>query len=108
VVRQVRFREPQLFMQRALAGQGVAQSQEVSRADLAFEFMLNALRLKDGFDLQLFAERTGLALSAVAPALEQAEQRGLLERDLSRVRPSLRGYDFLNDLQALFLPPRSA
>lgn len=83
VVRQVRFREPQLFMQRALAGQGVAQSQEVSRADLAFEFMLNALRLKDGFDLQLFAERTGLALSAVAPALEQAEQRGLLERDLS-------------------------
>ncbi|MCX7234521.1 MAG: radical SAM family heme chaperone HemW [Burkholderiales bacterium] len=77
VVRQVRFREPQLFMQRALAGQGVAQSQEVSRADLAFEFMLNALRLKDGFDLQLFAERTGLALSAVAPALEQAEQRGI-------------------------------
>ena len=108
VVRQVRFREPQLFMQRALAGQGVAQSQEVSRADLAFEFMLNALRLKDGFDLQLFAERTGLALSAVSPALEQAEKRGLLERDLSRVRPSLRGYDFLNDLQALFLPPSSA
>ena len=108
VVRQVRFREPQLFMQRALAGQGVAQSQEVSRADLAFEFMLNALRIKDGFDLQLFAERTGLALSAVAPALEQAEKRGLLERDLSRVRPSPRGYDFLNDLQALFLPPLSA
>ena len=108
VVRQVRFREPRLYMDRALAGNGLAQNTEVSRVDLAYDFMLNALRLKHGFDLQLFAERTGLALSAVAPALEQAEKRGLLERDLSRVRPSPRGYDFLNDLQALFLPPLSA
>jgi oxygen-independent coproporphyrinogen-3 oxidase len=105
VVRQVRFREPRLYMDRALAGNALAQNTEVSRAELAFEYMLNALRLKDGFALPQFTERTGLPVTAIAQALEQAERRGLIERDLARVRPSVRGYDFLNDLQALFLPP---
>ena len=105
VVRQVRFREPRLYMDRALAGNALAQNTEVSRAELAFEYMLNALRLKDGFALPQFSERTGLPVTAIAQALDQAERRGLIERDLARVRPSVRGYDFLNDLQALFLPP---
>ena len=105
VVRQVRFREPRLYMDRALAGNALAQNTEVSRAELAFEYMLNALRLKDGFALPQFTERTGLPVTAIAQALEHAERRGLIERDLARVRPSVRGYDFLNDLQALFLPP---
>ena len=105
VVRQVRFREPRLYMDRALAGNALAQNTEVSRAELAFEYMLNALRLKDGFALPQFTERTGLPVTAIAQALDQAERRGLIERDLARVRPSVRGYDFLNDLQALFLPP---
>ena len=60
VTRQVRYREPRLYMEKALAGDAVTQETEVSRADLPFEFMLNALRLKDGFKLQDFAERTGL------------------------------------------------
>ena len=105
VVRQVRFREPRLYMDRALAGNALAQNTEVSRAELAFEYMLNALRLKDGFALPQFTERTGLPVTAIAQALEQAERRGLIERDLGRVRPSVRGFDFLNDLQAMFLPP---
>ena len=63
VVRQVRFREPRLYMDNALAGQAVAQDDEVSRADLPFEFMLNALRLKEGFALAQFSERTGLPLT---------------------------------------------
>ena len=105
VVRQVRFREPRLYMDRALAGNALAQNTEVSRAELAFEYMLNALRLKDGFALPQFTERTGLPVTAIAQALEQAERRGLIECDLGRVRPSVRGFDFLNDLQALFLAP---
>ena len=105
VVRQVRFREPKLYMDKALGGNGVAQSGEVSRADLAFEFMLNALRLKDGFPLSHFGERTGLPITAIQKGLESAEAKGLLERDLDRVKPSVRGFDFLNDLQSLFLPP---
>ena len=105
VVRQVRIREPQLYMDKALGGNGVAQSSEVSRADLAFEFMLNALRLKDGFPLSHFSERTGLPITAIQKGLELAEAKGLIERDLDRVKPSVRGFDFLNDLQSLFLPP---
>ncbi len=103
VLRQVRVREPRLYMERAQAGQALAQEQEIGRADLPFEFVLNALRLPEGFVLQDFSERTGLPLSALQPGLEQAEAQGLIERDLVRVRPSARGFDFLNDLQALFL-----
>ncbi|HZW50285.1 MAG TPA: radical SAM family heme chaperone HemW, partial [Rudaea sp.] len=104
IVRQVRLREPRLYMDGALAGRPLAQDDEVARADLPFEFMLNALRLRDGFALAQFTERTGLALTAIARPLEQAQRKGLVERDLARVRPTTRGFDFLSDLQALFLP----
>ena len=103
VVRQVRYREPKLYMDNALAGQAVAQDDEVARADLPFEFMLNALRLKDGFALQQFSERTGLPVTAIQQGLHQAEAKGLIARDVARVWPTSRGFDFLSDLQALFL-----
>ena len=103
VVRQVRFREPRLYMDHALAGNAVTQAEEVSRADLPFEFMLNALRLRGGFGLREFMERTGLPLTAIEAALKQAESKGLIERDFARVRPTTLGFDFLSDLQALFL-----
>jgi coproporphyrinogen III oxidase-like Fe-S oxidoreductase len=105
VVRQVRLREPRLYMEQALAGHCLAHDEEVSRADLPFEFMLNALRLKDGFALQQFCERTGLAMTAIQKGLDDAERKGLIERDFVRAWPTARGYDFLNDLQSLFLPP---
>jgi oxygen-independent coproporphyrinogen-3 oxidase len=76
----------------------------VSRSDLPFEFMLNALRLKDGFALRLFSERTGLPMTIIEKELRLAQAKGWLERDLTSVKPSVRGYDFLNDLQSLFLP----
>jgi len=104
VVRQVRYREPQRYMDQALAGQAIAQEHEVGRGDLPFEFMLNALRLKDGFALKDFPVRTGLPLSAIEAALAKAESQGLIERDLNQARPTERGFDFLSDLQALFLP----
>jgi oxygen-independent coproporphyrinogen-3 oxidase len=106
VVRQVRFREPKLYMDNALAGQPLAQDDEVGRSELPFEFMLNALRLREGFALSQFTERTGLALSAIEQPLEEAQRKGLIERDLARVRPTERGFDFLSDLQALFLASR--
>ena len=104
VVRQVRFREPALYLQKALAREFVAQETQVSRSDLPFEFMLNALRLKDGFALRLFSERTGLPMTVIEKELQLAQANGWLERDLTSVKPSVRGYDFLNDLQSLFLP----
>jgi oxygen-independent coproporphyrinogen-3 oxidase len=104
VVRQVRFKDPALYMQQAMAGQAVTQSDEVRRADLPFEYMLNALRLREGFALQDYMERTGLPLSTIEAALQIAQQRGLIERDFARVCPTERGFDFLSDLQELFLP----
>ena len=104
VVRQTRIRDPKLYMDKALAGDAVAQEFEVARADLPVEFMLNALRLKGGFKLQDFADRTGLPITAISQPLQEAEQKGLIERDLVSVKPTVRGFDFLNDLQSLFLP----
>jgi oxygen-independent coproporphyrinogen-3 oxidase len=106
VMRQQRWREPAAYMTQALAGAAVSNEHEVARDALAFEFMLNTLRLREGFPTSLFVERTGLPLSSVEPALAQAERRGLIVRDAWRVRPSARGFDFLSDLQQLFLPER--
>lgn len=103
VVRQVRFREPRLYMDQALAGNAVTLDDEVRRADLPFEYMLNALRLREGFALQDFMARTGLPITAISKALDAAERKGLIERDMVRVRPTERGFDFLSDLQELFL-----
>ena len=103
VVRQVRYREPRLYMDNALAGNAIAQEDEVARKDLPFEFMLNALRLKDGFLLQDFVDRTGLPLSAIEAQLRDAEAKGLVERDFARVKPTEQGFDFLSNLQELFL-----
>jgi putative oxygen-independent coproporphyrinogen III oxidase len=78
----------------------------VAARELPFEFMLNALRLVEGFETVLFSERTGLPLSAIGAQLEQASARGLIERNPRRVRPSARGQRFLNELVGLFLPVR--
>ena len=103
VVRQVRARTPELYMQKALGGHAVVQEHEVARKDLAFEFMLNALRLSEGFAMQDFLDRTGLPPNAIAAGLEQALAQGLVAQDGLRYRPTARGFDFLSDLQALFL-----
>ena len=104
VCRMVRHREPSLFMQKAMVGSAVAQSNEVSRSELPFEFMLNALRLKDGVPLIAFSERTGMPLSAIEKSMQAARDKGLLAPDMSHIRPTEKGFDFLSDLQSLFLP----
>jgi oxygen-independent coproporphyrinogen-3 oxidase len=104
ILRQVRWREPRLYMDHALQGQPCASETEVSPADLPFEFMLNALRLREGFALSLFSERTGLPVTVLTQALLEAVQQGWLVDEGGSVRPTERGFDFLSDLQALFLP----
>ncbi|WP_353367651.1 radical SAM family heme chaperone HemW [Acidovorax sp. FG27] len=103
IVRQVRLRDPRRYMEGALAGRAIAQDADVRRADLPFEYMLNALRLREGFALQQFMERTGLPLTAIAPGLAEAERKGLVTQEAGHVRPTERGFDFLSDLQELFL-----
>jgi putative oxygen-independent coproporphyrinogen III oxidase len=106
VMRYVRYREPQLYLAQALQGEPVTQYEEVAREDLPFEYMLNALRLKDGFNLADYMARTGLAMTSIQQALANAEAKQLIARDLNRVWPTERGFDFLSDLQALFLADR--
>jgi putative oxygen-independent coproporphyrinogen III oxidase len=100
VLRQVRWREPAAYMAQA---NKVSNENEVARKELPFEFMLNALRLKEGVTLTQFLERTGLPPSSIATALETARSRGLLTADPVRIQPTERGFDFLSDLQQLFL-----
>ncbi len=107
VVRQVRFKKPEQYLEQAEQGAPLIEEHEVPRAEIGFEFMLNALRLTDGVPVDLFRERTGFPLTLVAGQLAEAEKRGLLERDHVHLRASSLGRRFLNDLLALFLPPSS-
>lgn len=105
ITREVRYRQPERYLEEAGARRSlVAERHEVAPAERPFEFMLNALRLVEGFPLNRFAERTGVPLVDIAEPLTRAETQGLIERDSLTVRPTARGLAFLNDLQALFLP----
>jgi len=104
IFRQMRWKNPRQYMDKALAGTPVQTEQDVSAADLPFEFMMNALRLTGGVPLGMFEERTGLPLSAILESLARAEALGLIERDHEKVAPTLRGQRFLNELLQLFLP----
>ncbi|MGK0567984.1 radical SAM family heme chaperone HemW [Bordetella bronchiseptica] len=105
IERQARLRNPDSWMQRAMARDGshVAESRVVGAGELPFEFMLNALRLKEGVAASSFGERTGLSLAAIAHQLEAATRRGLLDADPTRLRATALGWRFLNDLQEMFL-----
>ena len=108
VVRQVRHKQPRQYMEEVERGSPLAEDRTVERGEIGFEFMLNALRLTDGVPVALFAERTGFALTLVQKGLDEAERRGLIERDHQRMRPTPLGQRFLNDLQAIFLPAPAA
>jgi len=103
VLRQMRYRQPQAYIEQALQRTPVQEENEVKQKDLGFEFMLNALRLTDGFPPYLFAERTGMAINTIDKALNQAEAKGLLFRDHTVIKPTELGRRFLNDLQQMFL-----
>ncbi len=103
IVRQMRYKQPKAYLEQTKQGQPIQEECEIGRDDLGFEFMLNALRLTDGFEVNLFAERTGLALNVIEKPLNEAEAKGLLYRDHKIIKPTELGKRFLNDLQQMFL-----
>jgi oxygen-independent coproporphyrinogen-3 oxidase len=104
----VRWKQPKEYMERTAGGSPVQSSHEVGRADVVFEFMMNVLRLNEGFRVHSFPERTGLQIAVAEKALREAEARGLIERSHERIAPSALGQRFLNDLLQLFLPVSSS
>jgi putative oxygen-independent coproporphyrinogen III oxidase len=103
IIRQARYKQPQAYMQQVAKDVPIQIENKVSRDELGFEFMMNALRLNEGFDSVLFEERTSLPLLIIRRELEEAERRGLLFRDYQRIVPTLLGQRFLNDLLEIFL-----
>ena len=103
IMRQMRYKQPRQYMESAEAGNAVHEGHDVAARDIGFEFMMNALRLNNGFPLVLFEERAGVPLTVVLKQLEQAEQKGLIARDHQRIAPTGLGRRFLNDLLQIFM-----
>jgi oxygen-independent coproporphyrinogen-3 oxidase len=103
ILRQARFKQPEQYMQTAAAGNAIQEQHDVGAREVGFEFMLNALRLSNGFPLAMFEERAGMPLTSVLRQLEEAERRQLIVRDHQRVEPTALGRRFLNDLLQIFI-----
>ena len=107
ILRLARHKHPETYMRTALQGNALQVSQEVPSGDLPFEFMMNALRLRQGFPVDLFEQRTGLPLASILPSLAALEEEGWLRQEGGWVRPTERGQRFLNELLQHFLPETS-
>lgn len=103
ILRQMRWKLPKQYLAQVAAGRPVQDEFDVAAEELPFEFMMNALRLNQGFETTLFAERTGLPLEGIENTLRQAEQDGLIERTPGCIAPTRHGQRFLNRLLERFL-----
>ncbi|WP_295006525.1 radical SAM family heme chaperone HemW [uncultured Dechloromonas sp.] len=103
VLRQMRWKHPKAYLDNIRSGNAVQEQHEVEAASLPFEFMMNALRLADGFHPSLFEARTARSLNSILPQLKAAEAEGLLEVGPERIAPTLKGRRFLNVLLERFL-----
>ncbi|MEY3137841.1 MAG: radical family heme chaperone HemW [Pseudomonadota bacterium] len=104
IVRTTQPRDPRRFQRDP---RGALVQTDVAPAQRPFEFMLNALRLLDGFAAPQFEFTTGLPWRTVWPTLERLSQRGLVAIEGERVRPTPSGLQYLNDLLVEFLPSES-
>ena len=103
VLRQMRWKHPKAYLDNSRSGQTVQDETQVELASLPFEFMMNALRLADGFPPALFEARTAQPLSNILPKIRAAEAEGLLDVGPERIAPTLKGRRFLNVLLERFL-----
>jgi coproporphyrinogen III oxidase-like Fe-S oxidoreductase len=103
ITRETRHKHPKAFMENAEAGNAVDNTWLIEKSELGFEFMMNALRLTQGFEVKLFAERTGMPWQSISMRLAEASNKGLIAQDLNHVKPTLLGQRYLNNLLALFL-----
>ena len=101
IFRTLKPKSPKEYLSKMQAGVDISTKKEVD--NVAFEFMLNSLRLKDGFSSSLFESRTGLLIKSLSSELGRAENLGLLENKNNWIKPTSKGFNFLNELQEIFL-----
>ena len=104
ITRESRYKHPNRYLGKAPAGEAVEREWVIPADELGFEFMMNTLRLTEGFEIELFQQRTGLSMDALEAALDKAYGLGLIERNTEIIKPTLQGQRFLNDLLQIFLP----
>lgn len=103
ILRQARYMQPASYIQHALQNSAVTHKRIVAKEEQAFEFMLNVLRLRKGVPLELLSERTDLSLADLSENIQKAQSLGLMDNPLKRFVASNKGWDFLSDLQEIFL-----
>ena len=108
IIRQTRHKHPNRYLEHVIKGEAIDQEWRIPKDELGFEFMMNALRLIDGFELDLFEQRTGLSPRLINNKLKKAQEKGLIEQKRSPenrilIKPTLLGQRFLNELLQLFL-----
>ena len=103
ILREARYMTPESFMTHAIEGNAVAHHRFVTKDDQAFEFMLNVLRLRKGAPLEFLKDRTDLTLDDIKEGILKAQSLGLMPSPLNRFVATDKGWDFLSDLQELFL-----
>lgn len=103
IIRQMRHKHPTQYMERVKLQQHIDENKLVTSQELPFEFMMNALRLRDGFVNALFTQTTGQSFNSILPQLLKAQEQGFIELSYNKVIPTAKGRDFLNNLLELFL-----
>jgi len=103
ILREVRYSQPESFIRHALNDSAIAQTRIVEKDEQAFEFMLNALRLKEGVSIDTLLQRTDLTLEDIAEPLKKAQSLKLMSDPLERIVATPIGWNYLSDLQELFL-----
>jgi len=106
IVRRWKHKHPTRYLQGAqsVADDVIGGEHSISEADTAIEFMMNALRLNDGFAMPVFEQHTGMPLNQWQQAINTAMDKGLLVQQELNLKASEKGFDFLNDLLELFMP----
>ncbi|WP_198338978.1 radical SAM family heme chaperone HemW [Lysobacter capsici] len=104
ILRRWKLKHPTQYLAAAGSAAAIGGDDRIAPARRPFEYMLNVLRLVEGFSLSSFESCTGLERAAIEPQLQAGYAAGWLQRDGDRVQPTELGRRFTNDVVALFLP----
>jgi len=104
IVRTTKIRHPQHYVDAVQEGKSVGSRAIIETKDLPFEFLMNALRLRSGFSIGLFEQRTGLSMEVLEPTLSDLKEQGLLEQSQEEIRCTSSGFNFLDTILQRFLP----